>query len=117
MTVTLHNCRIHMRNNSRTLDTRYFNTPIEQVVVHQRRKDVQLEIALRQPAKPTPREEQGRDGNKTARRGHDVEPRQHAAQRMAERAGLDVSHVSGAAIHASRPDGTMGDLRGLAHPR
>lgn len=62
VTVTLRNCRIHMRNNSRTLDTRYFNSPIEQIAVHQRRRDVQLEIALRQPAKPTPREEQGPDG-------------------------------------------------------
>ena len=28
VTLTLHNCRVHMRNNSRTLDTRFFVTPI-----------------------------------------------------------------------------------------
>jgi hypothetical protein len=62
VTVTLHNCRIHMRNNSRTLDTRFFTSPVEQIAVHQRRRDVQLDIALRQPAKPTPRQEEGPAG-------------------------------------------------------
>jgi len=62
VTVTLRNCRIHMRNNSRTLDTRFFASPIEQVAVHQRPRDVQLDIALRQPAKPTPRQEEGPAG-------------------------------------------------------
>jgi hypothetical protein len=62
VTVTLHNCRIHMRNNSRTLDTRFFASPVQQVAVHQRHRDVLLDIALRQPAKPTPHQEDGPEG-------------------------------------------------------
>ena len=62
VTVTLRNCRIHMRNNSRTLDTRFFASPVQQIAVHQRHRDVQLDIALRQPAKPTPRQEEGPNG-------------------------------------------------------
>ena len=62
VTVTLRNCRIHMRNNSRTLDTRFFASPVQQIAVHQRHRDVQLDIALRQPAKPTPHQEDGPDG-------------------------------------------------------
>jgi hypothetical protein len=62
LTVTLHNCRIHMRNNSRTLDTRFFTSPVQQVSVHQRRRDIRLDIALKGPAQPTPRQEAGPDG-------------------------------------------------------
>lgn len=62
VTVTLRNCRIHMRNNSRTLDTRFFASPVQQIAVHQRHHDVQIDIALRQPATATPRQEDGPDG-------------------------------------------------------
>jgi hypothetical protein len=62
VTVTLHNCRIHMRNNSRTLDTRFFTSPVQQVSVHQRHRDVKLDIALKGPAQPTQRQEAGPDG-------------------------------------------------------
>ena len=63
VTVTLHNCRVSMRNNSRTLDTRFFATPVQQVVVHQRRHDVQLAIALKGPAQSTPSQQTGPDGS------------------------------------------------------
>jgi hypothetical protein len=63
VTVTLHNCRIHMRNNSRTLDTRFFATPVQQIVVHQRRRDIQLAIALKGSAQPTPSQQTGPDGS------------------------------------------------------
>jgi hypothetical protein len=62
VTVTLHNCRVHMRNNSRMLDTRYFASPVERIAVHQRRRDIQLDIALRAPAQSTPRQEAGPGG-------------------------------------------------------
>ena len=62
MTVTLHNCRVHMRNNSRMLDTRYFASPVERIAVHQRRRNIQLDIALRAPAQSTPRQEAGPGG-------------------------------------------------------
>ena len=62
VTVTLHNCRVHMRNNSRMLDTRFFASPVERIAVHQRRRDIQLDIALRAPAQSTPRQESGPGG-------------------------------------------------------
>jgi len=62
VTVTLHNCRVHMRNNSRMLDTRFFASPVERIAVHQRRRDIQLDIALREPAQSTPRQEAGPGG-------------------------------------------------------
>jgi hypothetical protein len=61
-TVTLHNCRVHMRNNSRMMDTRFFASPVERIAVHQRRRDIQLDIALRAPAQSTPRQEAGPGG-------------------------------------------------------
>jgi hypothetical protein len=62
VSVFLKNCRIHLRNNSRHLDTRFFPTPVEGVTVVQRRNDVELRIALKQPATPTPHSEPGPDG-------------------------------------------------------
>jgi hypothetical protein len=62
VTVTLHNCRVHMRNNSRMLDTRFFASPVERIAVRQRRRDIQLDIALRAPAQSTPRQEAGPGG-------------------------------------------------------
>lgn len=63
LTVTLRNCRIHARNNSRTLDTRFFATPVKQVEVHQRKRGVELDIALKEPAAATPRKESGPGGS------------------------------------------------------
>jgi hypothetical protein len=63
LVATLRNCRIHMRNNSRTLDTRFFATPVKQVSVRQRRKDVQLDIALKQPAPATSHKQTGPNGS------------------------------------------------------
>ena len=63
MSVFLKNCRIHLRNNGRNLDTRFFATPVEGVSARQRRKDVELRIALKEPTTPTPRTEPGPDGS------------------------------------------------------
>jgi hypothetical protein len=62
MSVFLRNCRIHLRNNRRNLDTRFFATPVQGVSARQRRKDVELRIALKEPTTPTPRTEPGPDG-------------------------------------------------------
>jgi hypothetical protein len=62
VSVFLRNCRIHLRNNSRHLDTRFFPTPVEGVTALQRRKDVELRISLKQPATLSPRTEAGPDG-------------------------------------------------------
>jgi hypothetical protein len=63
LSVFLRNCRIHLRNNSRHLDTRFFPTPVEGVTAVQRHKDVELRISLKQPATPTSRTEAGPDGS------------------------------------------------------
>jgi hypothetical protein len=62
LSVFLKNCRIHLRNNGRNLDTRFFATPVQSVSARQRHKDVELRIALKEPATPTPRTEPGPDG-------------------------------------------------------
>lgn len=62
LSVFLRNCRIHLANNRRNMDTRFFATPIEGVSARQRRKDVELRIVLREPASPTPKLEEGPDG-------------------------------------------------------
>jgi hypothetical protein len=63
LSVLLRNCRIHMRNNARRIDTRFFATPVEGVSARQRRKDVELNIALKDSALPEIRIEPGPDGS------------------------------------------------------
>jgi hypothetical protein len=64
LTVLLHGCRIHMANNRRKLDTRAFPTPVQSVSAKQRRKDVELLITLREPARSTPGTESGPNGTR-----------------------------------------------------
>jgi len=63
LAVTLRNCRIHMRNNSRTLDTRFFDSPVKEIAVRQRGRAVVLAIALKEPAAATPRKQAGPGGS------------------------------------------------------
>jgi hypothetical protein len=63
MSVFLRNCRIHLKNNGRRLDTRFFASPVAGVAIRQRRKDVELDIALKEVAAPVPRLEDGPDGS------------------------------------------------------
>jgi hypothetical protein len=62
LSVFLKNCRIHLKNNSRRLDTRFFATPVLGVSAKQNRKDVELRIALKELSNPAPRTEAGPDG-------------------------------------------------------
>jgi hypothetical protein len=62
MSVFLKNCRIHLRNNGRNLDTRFFATPVAGVTAIQRHKDVELRISLKEPVSVTPHTEPGPDG-------------------------------------------------------
>jgi len=63
LTVTVHNCRIHVRNGGRPLDTRFFSTPVKSVSLSQRKKDVALLIGLKAPLEATPRREPGPNGS------------------------------------------------------
>jgi hypothetical protein len=62
LSVFLRNCRIHLRNNGRNLDTRFFATPVVGVTAIQRHKDVELRISLKEPVNVTPHTEPGPDG-------------------------------------------------------
>ncbi len=60
--LTLRNCRVHLKNNQRGLDTRYFATPVRAVSLKQRRKDVEIHIGLKAAAAAEPKVEPGPDG-------------------------------------------------------
>ena len=62
LSVFLRNCRIHLKNNARRIDTRFFASPVEEVSARQRRKDVELMVTLEGAAAPTSRTEAGPDG-------------------------------------------------------
>jgi hypothetical protein len=63
LTVTLQNCRIYMRNAGRPLDTSFFRSPVKLVSVHQRKKDIEVDVALREAADSTPRKVAGPNGS------------------------------------------------------
>jgi hypothetical protein len=63
LAVTLRKCRIHMRNNRRRLDTRFFPTPVKAVTVRQRRGGVELHIALREPVAARQHKQEGPAGS------------------------------------------------------
>lgn len=62
LSVLLRNCRIHLRNNARKIDTRYFATPVQGVSARQRRRDVELTISLKDAVVPDIRVQTGLDG-------------------------------------------------------
>jgi hypothetical protein len=62
LTVVLRNTRVHLTNNGRRLDTRYFASAVAGVAARQRRKDVEIVISLKDQAAPQPRTETGPDG-------------------------------------------------------
>jgi hypothetical protein len=63
LTVLLRGCRIHMANNRRRIDTRAFPTPVQSFSARQRGADVELRIALREPASAAMGTEAGPDGS------------------------------------------------------
>ncbi len=62
LSVVLRNCRIHLKNNARRIDTRFFATPVQGVSARQRRRDVEISIALKDAAAPDVRVDPGPDG-------------------------------------------------------
>jgi len=61
--VTLRDCRIHLKNNTRELDTRFFETPVASIQARQKRGAVQIAITLKQPVEPQARSESGPEGS------------------------------------------------------
>ena len=62
LSVVLHDCRIHMANNRRRIDTRFFATPVAGISARHKRHDVEVQISLREAASTTPHSETGPDG-------------------------------------------------------
>lgn len=62
MTWLLKGCRIHMANNRRKIDTRFFATPVTSVSAKQKGRDVEIRIAMREPASVDPRSQTGAEG-------------------------------------------------------
>jgi hypothetical protein len=60
--VLLRGCRIYMANNRRNIDTRFFATPVAGVSAHQRGRDVEVRVALRERVSAVPHSETGPDG-------------------------------------------------------
>ncbi len=63
LTIVLRGCRIHMANNRRKIDTRYFATPVAAVSAKQKGRDVEVRIALRETVTVDPRNQAGPDGS------------------------------------------------------
>jgi hypothetical protein len=62
MVVRLSGCRIHMANNRRKIDTRFFATPVSGISARQKGHDVEVRIALREPVSAVPHSEVGPEG-------------------------------------------------------
>lgn len=62
LVVRLEGCRIHMANNRRKIDTRYFATPVGGLSARQKGRNVEVRIALRETASAVSRVEPGPDG-------------------------------------------------------
>ena len=63
LTVTVHACRLAVRNGGRPMDTRFFQTPVKSITLHQRKNDVVLSVALKDPVDVVPRKESGPNGS------------------------------------------------------
>ena len=62
LAVRLEGCRVHMANNRRRIDTRFFATPVAGVSAKQKGRNVEVRIALREAASAVPHSEPGPDG-------------------------------------------------------
>ena len=61
--ILLRDCKIHMANNRRSIDTRYFATPVAKVSAKQRKANVEVRIVLREGAVASPSSEAGPAGS------------------------------------------------------
>lgn len=62
LAVRLDGCRIHMANNRRKIDTRFFATPVVGLSARQKGRNVEVRIALRETATAVSHVEPGPDG-------------------------------------------------------
>lgn len=60
--ILFHGLRVPVRNNGRTLETRFFNSPVTRARIERRRRDVALVLELRADITPTVSVEAGASG-------------------------------------------------------
>lgn len=60
--ILFHGLRVPVRNNGRTLETRFFNSPVTRARIERRRRDVALVLELRADVTPTVSVEAGTSG-------------------------------------------------------
>lgn len=109
LVLRLHGCRIHMANNRRKIDTRYFATPVSSVSAKQKGRDVEVHIALREPTTVDPHNQAGPDGTQFVVLDFPpgkATPEPSALQELA--ADADGQGGSRAEARADRPGRTAG---------
>lgn len=60
--VVLKGCRLHLRNNRRPLETRYFNTPVSSARIERRGRDLAFVMSLRADVTPVVSTQSGANG-------------------------------------------------------
>jgi hypothetical protein len=97
--VVLRKCRIHMANNRRKIDTRFFATPVSGLSARQRRGDVEVHLALREAASVTPRSEAGPGGTQflvmdfpPGKATTDLDPQRRSAADTTANDGISVEY-------------------------
>lgn len=60
--LVLKGCRLHLRNNRRPLETRYFNTPVSSARIERRGRDLAFVMSLRAPVTPMVSTQSGAGG-------------------------------------------------------
>jgi hypothetical protein len=98
LAVRLEGCRIHMANNRRKIDTRYFATPVLGLSARQKGRNVEVHIALRERASAASHVEPGPDGTQFV--VLDFPPGQAAPEPSALQ---DVARASGLEEEAAGP--------------
>lgn len=117
LAVRLDGCRIHMANNRRKIDTRYFATPVVGLSARQKGRNVEVRIALRETASAVSHVEPGPEGTQFVVLDFPpgkAAPEPTALQDMAKASGLEEQV---GAIPADESDGAgSGKKSGKARP-
>jgi hypothetical protein len=121
LAVLLRGCRIHMANNRRKIDTRFFATPVSGVSARQRGRDVEVRIALRERAEAVPHSETGPDGTQfvvvdfpPGKAAPEPSALQELAGQEAPTYGAEVSEPAAADSPSPKGGGRSGRSRGSA---
>jgi len=117
LAVLLRGCRIHMANNRRKIDTRFFATPVASVSAKQKGRDVEVRIGLREPVSAEPRTQAGPEGTQfvvfdfpPGKAAVEPSASQEKPSALQEMAGSDPDNQDGG---GSNPERKAGKPRGM----